>query len=166
MKLIFVLIFIYNWSPWKEVPPYEKGCFTYRWKAETYDQKKLLDEQIPFPLRADEAHWDNWKNTSINAIKGTKIERYSWQKERHAISKTRDLHRQGMFDYRLRARWKLFYTCPKQETSVNWRYKGLQQAYCAENIYVDRWSVKLQRAKYRKKMHDQTEESQEVVWCS
>ena len=69
MKLIFVLIFIYNWSPWKEVLPYEKGCFTYRWKAETYDQKKLLDEQIPFPLRADEAHWDNWKNTSINAIK-------------------------------------------------------------------------------------------------
>lgn len=32
-------------------------------------KKKLLDEQIPFPLRADEAHWDNWRNTSINAIK-------------------------------------------------------------------------------------------------
>ena len=50
--------------------------------------------------------------------------------------------------------------------SVDRRHKGLRPTYHAENISVDRWPAKLQRAEHRKAMHDQTDERQETIRCS
>ena len=71
-----------------------------------------------------------------------------------------------MFDHRHRAQWRLFYSCAEHGTSVNRRYKRLQPIYRAENLSMDRWSAKLQRAEHRKAMHDQTDERQEAIRCS
>ena len=68
-----------------------------------------------------------------------------------------------MSDHRHRARWRLFYACAEHGPSVDRRHKRLWPTYRAENISVDRWPAKLQRAEYRKAMHDQDRKQYDAV---